>query len=205
MSARVAAAVAALLATFPARAARAGDGVYGRLDGDVHLSVGAGPAIGAGGVYGGALLRALYLESCGLVATWVDALGTDRPLARSASLGVELRPLFLARWATNAERGAPWLDLATDSLGLSLGAAWSDRAHDGGHAGLDAAVSFGVPLGGRAAGPWLGARGALRWAGTDFAGGAPPPGDRGAHVLLTLEWHALVEAHLVDAGDALRR
>lgn len=203
---RRAAALVAAIALGAPRAARAeGDGIYGRFDGDLDLSVGAGPAVAAGGLAAGAAARALYLGTAGLVGTWVDALGADRSIARSLSLAVEVRPLFLARWGTDRERGPARLDLALDSIALAIGPAWTARRGGSlGAAAIEVAGSLEVPLAGRATGPWIGARGALRFPSDDFGAGGSLA-DRGAELLFTLAWHQVVSARLVDPGDALLR
>ena len=48
--------------------------------------------------------------------------------------------------------------------------------------------------------------GALRWRAADLDGlGANGPLDRGALLSLTLSWHQIVPAHLVDADDRVDR
>jgi hypothetical protein len=57
-----------------------------------------------------------------------------------------------------------------------------------------------------ATGPFLSLRGALRWRSADLDGaGSGDALDRGALVSLTLSWHHLIAAHLVDAGDGALR
>jgi len=119
------------------------DGVYGRLSGDLVLSVeGHGamlstasqtvPAVGA-------VLRARTLDMTGL------ALGYDRAVqgARYDVLwaAVDLRPAFLARLVSDLQHGPRWLDLVLDSLGVELGGAWVRPGSDG-------LRGFGMVLGG---------------------------------------------------------
>ena len=119
-------ACACLLVTARAEATENGDdGLYGRLRGDLVLSVegallaqwnegSAQPAMTTA-------LRARYLDMIGL------ALGYDARLAGgrydAAWSAVELRPLLLARFAQDWEHGPRWLDLLVDSIGLELGLA----------------------------------------------------------------------------------
>lgn len=136
-----------LLAPVLARA-QAGDGVYGRLDGDLALSA---------GINGGAVtndrvhhewtgsvsleLRARILDSGGLFA-----IGEWRPEGDSrAIVGVDIRPLFLPRFLLGLETGSQWVDLLIDSIGLDLGAAMGPFDRD---AGVGLAIGFGldVPL-----------------------------------------------------------
>ncbi len=136
----------ALFALVPWPAAAQGDGVYGRLDADLALSV---------GVSGGAVtndrvhpawtgsvsleLRARILDSGG-----VFAVGEWRPEGDSrAVVGVDIRPLFLPRFLLGAETGSQWVDLLIDSLGLDLGAAMGPFDRE---AGVGLAIGFGVDV-----------------------------------------------------------
>ncbi len=211
-----AALAAALLATGPARA---GDGVYGRFEGDAELRVHAGAAFAGGGPAFAASVAAVYLSTAGVYVHYTDAVGSSAPLVtRSLSAGVHLAPLFLARYGIDGERGPAFVDLTIDSLAFELGAFWSaPRAPAMGsappapgttwdeHPGLEAALDLGLPLFGRASGPFIGVRGALRWRPGDFVAGVPGGAvDRGALLSLTLGWHQMVRTHLVDAGDLVR-
>lgn len=103
----------------------AGDGLYGRFDGDVWLSaaIGGGGAIGDGAsrAAGTLELRARFLDSVGPFA-FVQG---DGPFAAGTTWriggGLELRPLFLARFLTANTFGYEWLDVFLDSFGLELG------------------------------------------------------------------------------------
>lgn len=106
-------------------AAQARDGVYGRLHGDLSLSVEAlGGAVdtGAWSGIGSFAVRARSLDMVGAV------LGYDRafsgPRFDHVFIAVDFRPAFFARWSLDLERGPGWLDLFLDSIGLELGAAW---------------------------------------------------------------------------------
>ncbi len=142
---RLALALALLVIAAPA-SAQNGDGVYGRLDGDLTLSA---------GVMGGAVsndrvhptwtgsvsleLRARILDSGGLFA-----IGEWRPEGDSrAIVGVDLRPFFLPRFLLGLETGSQWFDLLFDSIGLDLGAAIGPFDHD---AGVALAIGFGVDV-----------------------------------------------------------
>jgi hypothetical protein len=180
------------------------DGTYGRLQGDLDLSIGAGPALARGGPTAAAYARAMYMSTVGLYAAYNDALGSDRPVQRSASAGIGLRPLFLPRWGYDLERGPATLDLALDSFTLDVGALFA--AHRGGTAGatpgFEIAIGTEVPLLGRAAGPWIGLRGALGWRADELASrGEPSAQPTRASASLTLSWHTIVDAHIVDARD----
>ncbi|MGK4005536.1 hypothetical protein WMF31_23120 [Sorangium sp. So ce1036] len=197
------AAVAAALAS--ARSARAeDDGAYGRLDGDLELRAGAGATFASGGPALCARGAAVYLATAGVYAHYTDALGADAaPIARSIAGGVFIQPLFLARYASDLERGAPWLNLLVDSFALGVGSFW-EASPGGGLApepGLELSASLDLPLLGDATGPFLGLRGALRWRGPELAGIESAQEEQRALVSVTLSWHHVVWAHLVDAGD----
>jgi hypothetical protein len=102
------------------------DGVYGRLANDTVLSaeVGGGLALSNGELRGAfaATLRARALDTGGLFVGYQIAPGAIRHDA--LSLGLDLRPLTLARIFQDWERGPRTLDLFIDSIGLELGAAW---------------------------------------------------------------------------------
>lgn len=200
------AALAALAASAPALGAD--DGVYGRLDGDLELRVAGGAAFAKGGPALAASVAALYLGTAGIYAHYTDALGSDAPIVeRSIAAGLHLQPLFLARYATDAERGPAYLDLVLDSFGFEIGAFW-DAAPNGPlrpDAGLDVALTAALPILPRATGPWIGVRAALRWRAHDLTLPKGDVADRGAVLSLTLGWHHVLRTHLVDAGDRRRR
>ncbi len=130
MSRRFAAARLLIVALTLSLASRAsaddgGDGLYGRFDGDVWLSA----AVGAGGVFGdGAArgagtveLRARFLDSVGPFAfVQGDGLFGDGSRWRVGG-GLELRPLFLARFLTGNSIGQEWADVFLDSFSIELG------------------------------------------------------------------------------------
>jgi hypothetical protein len=143
------------------------DGVYGRLDGLVALTASAGAELEAGEPRGALKLSAHYLWTAGVYARYSDAFGgaEQRPL-RVASLGVDVRPLFLPRFALDLERGPAFLDLTLDSVSLNAGAYFAKPPGQGfgDERGFEAGLGFGVPLFGEAAGPWLEARAERRFA-----------------------------------------
>jgi hypothetical protein len=119
------------VASLPARVfadARPDDGLYGRFGGDLWLgaALGGGVALGppGGPRDAGVLeLRARYLDSVGpfLFAQGSGVVGGDPGWQLGA--GVEIRPLFLARFLTARSLGNAWLDVLLDSLGLEVGVA----------------------------------------------------------------------------------
>ena len=128
-------AVAVCLACADVRAGDV-DGVYGRLRADTALSLEAGGGIAtvseSTGVGNGsqmlwrpmfvATARARYLDMSGLFLAYQVAFGGARYDA--LALGVDLRPLMMARIAQDWEQGPRWADLTLDSIGLELGVAW---------------------------------------------------------------------------------
>ncbi len=101
-------------------------------------------------------------------------------------LGVDLRPLFVPRWAKGYETGPSFFDLTLDSLSLSLGAFWARAAAHAPrqqHAVSKLASALALPLFATAAGPWLEARGALRY---------PDGGRAKKRVFIALAWHGFV-------------
>ena len=184
------------LGTSPAHADETPDpnGVYGRFDGDLDLGFGLGAEVGAEGTRGAARLSAHYYSMVGAYVGYHDALGGSVDPNRTLSLGVDLRPAFVPRWAENLERGPGWLDLCVDSVSLGLGAFWEETPSGsfGAARGLDGSLGFGLPLFGTASGLWLGARGNLRW--RERAGHANRRAT--ATGILTLEWHQLVSSGL---------
>ncbi len=196
-----------LFAGSPRAYADDADGVYGRVDGDLGLEVGAGAALASRS--GAALFTfaARYLQTAGLYATWLDDFraGT-RPASRAASLGVELRPVFLARWSKNLEHGPAFTDLTLDSFALRLGAVVSrNPGYEFGAPGFEAGIGWGIPLTSSAHGPWLQATAMLRLSQQAIAWGADQSTDRFAIFALSFAWQSIVDMHLIDAGDRLQR
>ena len=152
------------------------DGVYGRFDGDLDLGFALGAEFGSAGNVAPALrASAHYFSIAGAyMAGRVQAGEHSAPSLFGA--GVDLRPLFLPRWAKGFETGPGFFDLTLDSVSLSLGAFWAARAERG----FDAQLGFGLPLSASAAGPWLEARGALRY---------PDAREREEAVTVALAWH----------------
>lgn len=209
--AALACAAAALLSalTTPGTAsASRGDGAYGRLDGDLDLSVGVG---------GGVMLsqrrpvtaidaRVRYFQNAGLVLQYEESdafakATTTGDYKRGLLAAIELRPLFPVRFLKGMESGHAFPDLVLDSLGLELGAWWS--AVEGSSTrrpGLHVGLGVELPLASRANGPWLRIGGALRWSAPRLDG-QDGRGTRVALLTLGIAWHGLVGSHLVDAGD----
>jgi hypothetical protein len=162
------------------------DGVYGRFDGDIEVGFALGAELEKDAARAAARATVHYFSVAGMYASYRDAFNRGSPDARLVSLGLDLRPLFIPRWSQGWEDGPALLDLMLDSAALSLGAYWGSSAPEARSSrGLELGLGFGVPLFTRASGPWLGARGLMRW----------PEPMLGGHVisaLATLEWHGVM-------------
>ena len=162
------------------------DGVYGRFDGNIDLGLAAGVELEAGEPRAALRASGHYLSSAGVYFRYEDGFGSNdvRPL-RVAALGIDVRPLFLPRFALDLQQGPALLDLTLDSLSLSAGAyvAQPELGAFADERGFDLGLGFGVPLCGEARGLWLEARAERRFA------------DHGANAwLLTfaLAYHTLI-------------
>lgn len=204
--------VAASLA-LPAAEARAEgrpEPTYGRLQGDVTLVAGLGGVVAARGGRAEGELRLRYLESAGLFATYEDGalVGSAAEPTRVLSAGLELRPLFLARWLTGRESQRARFDLVVDSLGLELGGMLEQPAGGGfaSRTGMQAGLGVEVPILARATGPWLAFHVGVRWSEEALASGAVANADdRSGFVAITLAWHQVVVTHAADVGDEAPR
>ena len=203
-------ATALLLADAPARADSTVDPSYGRLQGDLTLVLGLGATIAEGGTRAEGELRVRYLESVGLFGAYEDGppVSSSSDPARVLVGGLEVRPFFLYRWLQGHETSRAWLDLAIDSLGLELGALAMQPAGTpfGSQSGVQAGLGLELPILGEATGLWLGVHGGVRWGDVALATGTVNgTDDRSAFVSLTLAWHQVVVAHVVDVGDEAPR
>ena len=149
------------------------DGVYGRFDGDVDLSLAAGATVvdaaaplrqpwRARSTWDGRPLRRLRRLLSGNFAA-VPPPSLPRPRR-------PLRPFFLPRWSNDLNRGPAILDLTLDATTFDLGRAVG-RDQDGRSAkpGSSSASAPKCLSLGQAAGPWLASRGALRWRASELA------------------------------------
>jgi hypothetical protein len=192
------------LTTFP-EIARAGetDGAYGRLDGDLLLQGGAGIALALGGPQLAFDARALYLSTAGIYVRYTDACGQkNTAFERDIGLGVDVRPLFLGRWAQDKEKGPPRFDLLVDSLSFQFGAAWQEKQ------GLafatlpafEIGIGLEFPLLAHASGPYIGMEGLARIDGLDTTIHHDILA-QGSLFLFTFSWHQMVKVGLSDFKD----
>lgn len=171
-----------------------GDGAYGRLAGDLAPGIELGGLARGGGVAPVGQARLLYVASVGLVGSAWGASGG----APGASVGVELRPLFLPRFAAHREWGSAPADLLLDSLALGLAA----RFERGRRPGIEASVGLEAPLQADFRGFYLGLRGGYVLT-HERASGQPGQGEWSG--MLTLGFRGVVAVHLADAGDRAPR
>jgi hypothetical protein len=147
------------------RSNRAGDGVYGRFNGDMSLQIGAGLEVAPGpGVVRPLVFGDFSIyETAGLYGTFRQSVAETDPLVRLASIGLGVSPLFLLRWSRARQIGHPVPDLIIDSLTVS-GGMYVGQLRDeafGDPLGFEGGLSVGFPLMARANGLWLRARGNL--------------------------------------------
>jgi hypothetical protein len=174
----------------------AGDGAYGRFDGDLDIGLGVGPniAFANGDLALGGRLSAHWFTIAGLYLYYAEALGEDPRVRRRFAGGLDLRPLFLLRWPKGLEAGPAILDLTIDSLSLGLGLATSTAADPAlkSHSGFELSLGFGVPLAGIQPGPWLEFR----------AGFVLPKSELGdATALALFSWHFALGTPFVEGGE----
>jgi hypothetical protein len=161
------------------------DGIYGRFESDLDAGLGLGAALASGDPAIAVRGTLHYFSTAGL------QLGAEFPTGEGGSpllsFGVDLRPAFLPRFSENMEQGPAWLDLALDSISLSIGPYFPLAPDPGSEKrGLDTSLGLGVPLFASASGPWLEARGLARI--------PDGPGDARFGALVFLSWHAAFDS-----------
>jgi len=185
------------------------DTTYGRIDGDVGISVGAGATFGPNAPRATLDVRLRYLETAGVFLSYEDGLSaTASDPRRVVAAGLELRPLFLARWLSGREWSVARLDLAFDSLGIEIGGFVAEPVGRAFVAspGFQASLGIEVPILPSANGPWIGLHGGARWS-DEAVEGAPVMSafDRSLFLTLTVAYHQVLGAHLVDVRDVAPR
>jgi hypothetical protein len=197
-------------ASFVARPALAqdADGSYGRIEGDLLFVGEAGAAITTQGPQLETHVGLLYMSTAGPYFRYVESFGDDNAaFDRVLAAGLELRPLFLGRYALDLAQGPPHLDLFVDSLALIIGAQWEAPLGRGFESlpGLELGASIEVPLLPSASGPYLGLLGLARFGNAELVGtGNRDFLERGASLVFTLAWHQVFDAGLVDIRDRRR-
>jgi len=186
----------------------AGDGAYGRLDGDLTFAGGlsAGVVAHDGRALAGGDLRLRYLDAAGIAFAYeeADAFGRTSKqgtLRRAFLAGVELRPLFPIRFLKAQQTGKGFLDLTLDSIALDVGTWLPVReATSTRRFGMYAGLAFEMPLFARASGLWLRFSGQLRWAAPRLEGDADEAG-RTVVIGVGLSWHEVFGGKIVQRGD----
>lgn len=135
------------------------DGVYGRLKGNLELSLKLGRQIPLSPIETAAISVGTslhYYSMLGLTLDLHDNWEKEASSLRRGALGLELRPLFLPRWLLGRETGPALLDLTVDSMAAGWGI---DVLQSGNNApwssGSWLSLGAGLPLLGTAWGPWL--------------------------------------------------
>jgi len=167
------------------------DGVYDRFDGDIELALAAGAEFGSAGSAAPVLHGSAHYFSIAGIYTAGRFKVSDGSAASLFDLGIDVRPLFVPRWAKGYEAGPAFWDLTLDSISLSLGAFWAGKSQSReSERGFELGLGFAVPLTRGAAGPWLEPRGSLRF---------PDSGPRDEAVLVMLSWHGFVISPLIGS------
>lgn len=179
------------------------DPTAGRIDGDLTLTIGAGATLGPRGVRATADMRLRLLDSAGIFFGYEDGFGGSAEPTRVLYTGLELRPLFLARWTQGLELQRGFGDLLIDSFGLEIGGFTSQPQNRpmGDRLGLQLGLGIEAPLLSRATGPWIGLHGGIRYSDQGLARGDQTALDRALYLSITLAWHQVFATHSVDAGD----
>jgi hypothetical protein len=185
------------------------DPSYGRFAGDVAIAGGPGITMGPRAPRASADLRFRYLSTVGAFVSYEDGplLGTKAEPRRVLAFGLELRPLFLARWGKGWELGNARVDLLVDSLALELGAVFAqpDGARFGARPGLQAGLGLELPFFARASGPFAGLHGGARWSDAGLSGGPlEGPSDRALYLTVVFGWQQLFGGRVVDYDDPRR-
>ncbi len=197
------------MALWPARLHAQGvDGSYGRVEGDLLFNGSLGVTLGAGGAGFDTHVGLLYLSTAGIYGRYAESFGNEAAaFDRLFATGIELRPVFLGRYALDLERGPAHLDLFLDSFALLLGATFNDPIGPESTVvpGLEFGVSLEFPILPSASGPYVGVLGLLRTTDDDLLGYRDADLiERGSAVVFTLSWHQIFDSGLVDLRDGAR-
>lgn len=180
------------LLPMPAADEARGDGIYGRFAGDVSWSLGVGAEYDgrSASLRPDATFTLRFYQAVGLAATFSQTAHTTDPIERRLGVALVLEPLFLIRWPNFQHTGKSVLDLTIDSLGLWLGASFFEpkTGNFADQTALSLGLGAGVPLLGRAEGPWIRGR-------VEVSLGLGEPIPLG---LLTLEWQGFWNSPLID-------
>ncbi len=178
------------------------DGAYGRIQGDMALQLEAGSGLDDKDPPFVGHVSARYLQTVGIYTTWIVHPRHAANHPTTASLGVELRPLFLPRFLENNQAGPRIFDMFIDSLSLRLGAVSARRGPFASPSpGFETGLALGIPFTSSAEGPWLNTSGAIRWPHHAISG----HGDPFFLWTITLGWQTFFRSGLVDLRDGRPR
>lgn len=188
----------ALASLVPVDAWGAGDTTYGRVEGALELAPGLGATLASYGARPTLELRGRYLSMAGVFVTYEEGFGTRVDPRRLLATGIEVRPLFFARWLKDKEVGSAFVDLAIDSFALELGAFFAQPPGRGlgERMGLQASLGIELPLFGKAEGLFLTAHGGGRFSDRLAAEDPSTRAERAAFVTFGLAWHETIEVGL---------
>jgi hypothetical protein len=185
------------------------DTAHGRIDGDLAVQAALGATFGPRSPRATADLRFRYLQTAGIFGTYEEGavFGGGAEPRRVLATGIELRPLFLARWFQGMESGKPYVDLTIDSFALELGAAFvqPEGRPFGSSPGLQAGIGFAVPVFPDASGPLVAVHAGGRWSDAALGGAVDGPSDRAFYLSVEVGWQQIFGAHVVDMGDRAPR
>lgn len=177
-----------------------GDGVHGRLRGDMSLrgSLGAEFSLTSQNLRPLMVAEWVGYQTLGVYAGYREAVQEDDALSRSLSAGLTFSPLFLWRFSRATQTGRPFWDLLVDSLGLTggfllqqpRGAAFASSV------GAELGGTLALPLMGRANGLWLRSRVLAQSGGSSL-----DQQTWGAVGWLTLTWEGFFYTGLLKTKD----
>jgi len=175
------------------------DSAHGRIDGDLGVAVAAGVTVGPRAPRATCDVRLRYLSTAGVFGMFEEGFSSSEP-RRVLATGLEVRPLFLARWVTGHELGEPRIDLFIDSLALELGVAFVQPDGARFRPALQAGLGLELPLFERAEGLFVGLHGGARWSDAALAGNTGGgPADRALFLALSLGWQELFAGPITEA------
>lgn len=169
-----------------------GDGIYGRFSGDFAWSgeLGAEYDGHRESLLPGASAAIRFYQAVGVSAGFWQSVDATNALERRLTLHVLVEPFFILRFRDFGESGEAYADMLLDSIGVRVGPSFlqprGGRLADA--MALSAGIGAGLPLLGRADGPWL--RGHV-----DCELGAGPPN---VLVGFTLGWQGFFTSELVE-------
>lgn len=180
--------------------AGAGDGVHGRLRGDLSLrgSLGAEFDITSPAIRPLVIGELVGYQTVGVYTAYRESLSTQDGLERALSAGLTLTPFFLWRFSRATQTGRPFWDLFVDSVGLTGGLLLQQPEGEAfaSAVGAELGGTLAIPLMARANGLWLRAR-MLAQSGRKALGQEP----WGASGWLTLTWEGFFYTGLLKTRD----